>query len=205
LILLPNKLRADFNTQFLGVCSPKYISSSKPVFFVLLELTSNVAAVGSHGNSTNHTDARIIIIDASPRMNLIDDPSFPNIIVIFELPGVRNENIILQMKDGQFIVIGTRDDPSAEALVAAKASPPTSTDSGGTDTSLDLHDNPENSLKDVPDDSVVTCSTKPLIDGCIRELRYGSFFRSIALPEGIKVSLDVPSTASDDSFLNVEI
>jgi len=189
LILLPNKLR--FKTQFLGVCSPKYISSSKPVFFVLLGLTSNVAAVGSHGNSTSHTDARIIIIDASPRMNLIDDPSSPNIIVIFELPGVRNENIILHMKDGQFIVIGIRDDPSAEALVAAKVSLPTSTDSGGTDANLDPHD-PENPLKDVPDDSVVTCSAKPLMDGCIRELRYGSFFRSIALPEGIKVSLDVP-------------
>lgn len=148
--------------------------------------------------SISHTDARIIIIDASPRMNLIDDPSSPNIIVIFELPGVRNENITLEIKDGRFIIIGSRDDPSAEALVAAKASIPISPDSGGdfggdsggTDANLDPHDS-ENSLKDDTDDSVVTSSVKPFMDGSIRELRYGSFLRSIALPEGIKVSPDI--------------
>jgi len=124
-------------------------------------------------------------------MNLIDDLSSPNIIVIFELPGVRNENIILRIKDGRFIVIGTRDDPSAEALMVAKASLPTSADSGRADANLDPPD-PEKSPEKVIDDSVVTPSTKALVDVSIRELRYGPFFRSIALPEGIKVSPDVP-------------
>jgi len=121
-------------------------------------------------------------------MDLIDDPSSPNIIVIFELPGVKNENIVLQIKDRRLVVIGIRVDPFAEAIVAAKSSMevPASPVSSGTDFAPHISANP---LGNVVDDPVTPSSTCPSMNKSIRELRYGSFFRSIPVPDGIKVKL----------------
>lgn len=117
-------------------------------------------------------------------MDLVDEPSSPNIIAIFELPGVKNEHITLQIKDKRLIVVGKRVDPYAEALAAAAS---TATHTGVQPQSAKL------TLKDGTPPPTAT-TTKPTTTGplnsanrSIRELRYGSFFRSIPVPEGVKV------------------
>lgn len=118
-------------------------------------------------------------------MDLVDDPSSPNIIALFELPGVKNENITLQIKDRRLVVAGNRVDPYSEALAAA-----TSTVSG-PQTQVP----PRTSSTEISqiDPSAATAassgsiSSPSLTNRSVRELRYGSFFRSIPVPDGIKV------------------
>jgi len=150
---------------------------------------------------SDHSDVRIIN-NASSRMDLIDDPSSPNTIVIFELPGVKNENIVLQIKDRRLVVIGIRVDPFAEAIVAAKSSMevPASPVSNGTDFAPHIS---ANSLGNVADDPVTPSSTRPSMNKSIRELRYGSFFRSIPVPDGIKVKLGMFLDRSSVTHLRI--
>lgn len=123
-------------------------------------------------------------INLTHRMDLVDDPSSPNIIAIFELPGVKNENITLQIKDRRLVVAGNRADPFAEALATAASA--SSNPQAQTSQSNNVDQNPHVESKST------TSAIGPLSAGSssntsVRELRYGSFFRSIAVPEGIKV------------------
>lgn len=115
-------------------------------------------------------------------MDLVDDPSSPNIIALFELPGVKNENITLQIKDRRLVVAGNRVDPYSEALAAA-----TSTVSGSQTQVAPRTSSTEIPQIDPSAASSGSISSPSLTDRSVRELRYGSFFRSIPVPDGIKV------------------
>ncbi len=120
-------------------------------------------------------------------MDLVDDPSSPDIMAIFELPGVKNENITLQIKDKRLIVVGKRVDPYAEALAAAA--------SAATNAGVNQPQSLNQTLKD--DSQISTTATSKSTAAAslhspnksFRELRYGSFSRSIPVPEGVKVWL----------------
>lgn len=122
-------------------------------------------------------------------MDLVDDPSSPNIIAIFELPGVKNENITLQIKDRRLVVVGNRVDPFTEALAAARATPDqtsSATNSLGNVANLASHTSTP-PASDSASGSIAP-SVASSLNKSIRELRYGSFFRSLPVPEGIKVN-----------------
>jgi len=112
-------------------------------------------------------------------MDLVDDPSSPNIIAIFELPGVKNENITLQIKDKRLIVVGKRVDPYTEALAAAA--------SAATNSEVQSQQDDGPTSKTAETNSTMAKSLNPS-NKAVRELRYGSFFRSIPVPEGVKQS-----------------
>jgi HSP20 family protein len=118
-------------------------------------------------------------------MDLVDDPSSPNIIAIFELPGVKNEHISLQIKERQLMVFGKRVDPYAEALSAALAAVSGSQARKSDRTSTNEAD--ETASGRTAKSPAPRSSQDPSATRSIHELRYGSFFRSITVPEGIKV------------------
>lgn len=118
-------------------------------------------------------------------MDLVDEPSSPNIIAIFELPGVKNEHITLQIKDKRLIVIGKRVDPYAEALAAA-ASAATNTGAQPQPANLTLRDGTSPTTATTKSTATNSPNSTPT-NKSVREMRYGSFFRSIPVPEGVKV------------------
>jgi HSP20 family protein len=118
-------------------------------------------------------------------MDIIDDPSSPKIIAIFELPGVKNDNITLQIKDKRLMVLGKRLDPFTEALAAARS---TSDQASSTTNSLGNVTNLTPNAPTTPARGAASGFITPTMGKSIRELRYGSFFRSLPVPEGIKVS-----------------
>jgi HSP20 family protein len=120
-------------------------------------------------------------------MDLVDDPSSPNIIAIFELPGIKNENITLQIKDRRLIVVGNRVDPYAEALASAVASdaPESETQPHSASNTAEILTKPGVHITAVGNDP--GGSITPSKNKSVRELRYGLFFRCISVPEGIKV------------------
>jgi HSP20 family protein len=122
-------------------------------------------------------------------MDLVDDPSSPNIIAIFELPGVKNEHISLQIKERRLMVFGKRVDPYAEALSAALAAVSGSQGQKSTTTNTDNVDEATSrgDAKNPAPPSSQGSPAKSTATRSIHELRYGSFFRSITVPEGIKV------------------
>ncbi|KAJ3563733.1 hypothetical protein NP233_g8752 [Leucocoprinus birnbaumii] len=119
-----------------------------------------------------------------PRMNLVDDPTLSSITAIFELPGVKNENITLQIKDQRLVVVGHRVDPYTEALANLKARSEQAS-SGNVSNVAPQTSGP---TRTGAGDSTTPTIMTPSINKSVRELRYGSFFRSIPVPEGIKQS-----------------
>lgn len=122
-------------------------------------------------------------------MDLVDDPSSPNIIAIFELPGVKNENISLQIKEKRLMVFGKRVDPYSEALSAALAAVSSSQGrkSARTDATEVDQASSRVSARTSPPPNSQDPAVKSSASRSIHELRYGSFFRSVTVPEGIKV------------------
>ncbi|KAF7762472.1 hypothetical protein Agabi119p4_9065 [Agaricus bisporus var. burnettii] len=125
-----------------------------------------------------------------PRMDLVDDPSSPNIIAIFELPGVKNENISLQIKEKRLMVFGKRVDPYSEALSAALAAVSSSQDQKSARTGATEVDQASSrgNARSSPPPNSQDPAVKSSTSRSIHELRYGSFFRSVTVPEGIKQS-----------------
>ena len=108
-----------------------------------------------------------------PRMDVIDDDSFPRIIATFELPGVRTTDLTVRViddaQDNTLLVSGQRRlylqrTPGVQACLASR-----SPSSRGATPAIT--------------DSAVSCHRVRL--SC--ELQYGTFSRAIRLPPGIKV------------------
>ncbi|EAU84136.1 hypothetical protein CC1G_08677 [Coprinopsis cinerea okayama7 len=120
----------------------------------------------------------------TPRMDLVDDTSANKLTAIFELPGVKTSDISLQIREGNLIVTGERRAP--QTIQSALASQKT------------LPRNPVTAADDVAagDESESTSSHV-----AIQELRFGSFYRSLPVPAGIKES-DV-TAALQDGMLTV--
>lgn len=94
-------------------------------------------------------------------MDLIDDPSSSKLTAVFEIPGIKTNDISLHIRDGCLVVQGERKNPYPKNAQI-------------TTTSLneEMEIEGQSSIK-VP----------------IQELRFGTFYRSIRVPSGIKVSL----------------
>ncbi|KAF9011879.1 hypothetical protein BDQ17DRAFT_1345041, partial [Cyathus striatus] len=112
-----------------------------------------------------------------PRMDLIDDPSSPNITVWFEIPGVKTSDISLHIRDGNLMIFGQRrcpvnaTIPSAVGLTALPAG-----------------------AKDVSNSMEQASAGQPVRR--VHELRYGSFSRTIKVPTGIQET-DISASLQD--------
>lgn len=93
-----------------------------------------------------------------PRADIVDDPASPTVDAIFELPGLKSDEIGVTLKDGYLVVHGVRHATYKDPL------------SGPAEDS---------SLHSVDIDPLNTV---------VRELRYGAFHRRIKLPDGTKES-----------------
>lgn len=103
------------------------------------------------------------------RMDLIDNEESPNIVGIFELPGIKTENISLSITDGQLTIVGERRTPYPSKRVPLPRNPISAADSvalGEMDTDSDVN-------------------APPSIEK--RELRFGTFSRTLTVPRGLKV------------------
>ncbi|TFK31499.1 HSP20-like chaperone [Crucibulum laeve] len=113
-----------------------------------------------------------------PRMDMIDDSSSQTVSAVFELPGIKTSDIALHIRDGNLIVMGERRSPyPSNAIRPSRAqlphNPLTAADAiaaGEMDTGTD------------------TGAPTTAIRLPVHELRFGSFHRSIRVPEGIKES-----------------
>ena len=92
-------------------------------------------------------------------MDLCDDPGNPHIVAMLEIPGVRREELLLQVKDSRLIIEGERIPSHRTSQIPAPPSTPSNAAEASTPPSL------------YP----------------IRELKYGKFKREIALPAGVDV------------------
>jgi HSP20 family molecular chaperone IbpA len=108
------------------------------------------------------------------RMDLIDDPAESILTSVFEIPGVKTEDISLRILDGHLVVSGERR-PTYNTTRQSEASP---------------QDTAENGIQ----------APKPTIS--IQELRFGTFRRAIRIPEGLKVRIPfIPHVRSHVSSL----
>ncbi|KJA25356.1 hypothetical protein HYPSUDRAFT_199878 [Hypholoma sublateritium FD-334 SS-4] len=114
----------------------------------------------------------------SPRMDIVDDPSISKVVAMFELPGIRSSDITLQIRESNLVITGTRTMPSPESLRQEC--------NAVDDKEIKPEDN------DVDMKSVESSRTGRL-NAPIQELRYGSFYRAVRIPDGIQES-DVRAT-----------
>ena len=103
------------------------------------------------------------------RMDLLDDQSSSNVTAIFEVPGVKTSDIALRILEGSLVITGKRQ--------ATYAVP----------TSLPLPSNPISAADALARGDSDADSAAPQSILRVQELRYGTFHRSIPMPEGIKV------------------
>ncbi|KAF9467156.1 hypothetical protein BDZ94DRAFT_1249709 [Collybia nuda] len=96
-----------------------------------------------------------------PRMDIVDDPSCPRFVATFELPGVRHNEVTLQIQEGSLVVDGER-----RLRVRSQSNTPQSSNNGASTQRDSL-----NHKVRIP----------------IQELRYGKFRRLVGLPHGTKV------------------
>lgn len=92
-------------------------------------------------------------------MDLIDDPAESTFTAVFEIPGIKTSDISLHILEGHLVVLGQRQ-PSYNPTQQSETLPQETAENG-------------------------TQPPKPTIP--IQELRYGSFRRTIRVPEGLKV------------------
>ncbi|KAH6910768.1 HSP20-like chaperone [Coprinopsis sp. MPI-PUGE-AT-0042] len=123
-----------------------------------------------------------------PRMVLLEDTSCHKLTAVFELPGVKTGDITLQIRGGNLIVAGERKPPAQLALALGSGSAP-------------LPRNPIAAADDMAAGEAMEEDNHPTIHIATHELRFGSFHRSIPVPEGLKES-DV-TAALQDGLLTV--
>jgi HSP20 family molecular chaperone IbpA len=100
-------------------------------------------------------------------MDLIDDPAESILTAVFEIPGIKTNDISLHILDGHLVVLGERR-PMYNAMQQTEAS------------SQDTENRAQAPKLNIP----------------VQELRYGTFRRAILIPEGIKES-DVKASLNE--------
>lgn len=103
-------------------------------------------------------------------MDLLDDESTPLIVATFELPGVRAEDVKLQILNQALVISGVRRPRTTTLPPAVKASLARAQSLHGTGPSLPIP------------------NVKSHRVSIAYELRYGRFCRAKTLPPGIKVT-----------------
>ena len=94
-------------------------------------------------------------------MDFVDDPAESSFTAVFEIPGIKTNDISLHISDGHLVVSGERR-PSYNTTRQSEAPP---------------QDTAENGVE------------PPKLTIPIQELRYGSFRRAVRIPDGLKVSV----------------
>jgi HSP20 family protein len=97
-----------------------------------------------------------------PRADIVDDPESSIILAIFEVPGLKPEEVHVSFKDGSLSVSGIRNP------IYQEATPASDIDTHAMDT-----------------DSQASTHTR---QQRVREIRYGPFHRIIKLPDGTQAS-----------------
>lgn len=94
-------------------------------------------------------------------MDIVDDPSCPRFVATFEIPGVRHDEVTLQIQEGSLVVDGER-------RMRLRSQPGTPQLTGNVSSSQ-------------------RASSNHKVKVPIQELRYGRFRRLVGLPPGTKV------------------
>jgi len=114
-----------------------------------------------------------------PRVDILDDPSSPTMVAIFELPGVRRDQISITISHGILHVRGRRVQRSPREC-------------GAVSNSL--------SAASVESPSPDNCASQASVRSPVQELRYGYFGRGVKLPEGIR-EVDLTTWLNDGLFI----
>jgi len=104
----------------------------------------------------------------TPRMDLIDDPAESTFTAVFEIPGIKTSDISLHILEGHLVVLGQRR-PSY---------------------------NPTQQSETLSQETAENRTQPPKSTIPVQELRYGSFRRTIRVPEGLKES-DVKASLNE--------
>ncbi|RPD52477.1 hypothetical protein L227DRAFT_480909, partial [Lentinus tigrinus ALCF2SS1-6] len=96
-----------------------------------------------------------------PRMELWDDGDNPLVTAVFELPGLRPEDVSVDVVDGRLIVSGERRQHVLSTTASAQA--------------IDEHD-------EDGDEAVSTAGRSGILQ--VREIKYGFFRRVVSVPAG---------------------
>ncbi|TFK17685.1 hypothetical protein FA15DRAFT_675908 [Coprinopsis marcescibilis] len=117
-----------------------------------------------------------------PRMALVDDTNANKLTAVFELPGVKNGDISLQIQNGNLIVKGERRLPAIvqNAFAAQQAALPRNPVSAA--------DHLSSGDMDADSPSGVKIS--------MQEMRFGTFHRTLPIPEWVRES-DVTAGLQD--------
>ncbi|ESK83884.1 heat shock protein hsp20 [Moniliophthora roreri MCA 2997] len=110
-----------------------------------------------------------------PRVDIFDDPDSPDVVAVFELPGVRREDAKVNVRGGKLIVEGER-------RIRYKSW----TSDSWVDSEPSATDSQINDMHDVEDINPVPRAAQ--VPRSVAELRYGHFKREFALPEGVDPS-----------------
>lgn len=103
-----------------------------------------------------------------PRMDLVDDPLSSSLSAVLEIPGVKQDRLSVQIRDGNLVVHGAR--PSPYNITNSH----TTVDSAST--------------------GISQSNSQPTAS--VQELFFGEFYRSIQLPVGIKQT-DITASLMD--------
>jgi len=123
-------------------------------------------------------------------MDLIEDRSANTLTAIFELPGVKTGDISLQIREGNLVITGERRAPAIvqNALGMQKALPRNPIAAADELVAGETYaDSPTSSIS--------------IVELPVHELRFGTFYRALPVPCGIKES-DV-TAALQDGMLTV--
>ncbi|PPQ69040.1 hypothetical protein CVT26_003749 [Gymnopilus dilepis] len=102
---------------FLSVTDAQAFKASKhPVFVAAVNRAANVKVLAAIKSgklrpgplSPRHNGGSASYV---PSVDLVDDPSSDNITAVFELPGIPDNEISLQIREGQLVVSGERKAP----------------------------------------------------------------------------------------------
>lgn len=104
-------------------------------------------------------------------MDIVDDPSISRVVAMFELPGIRSSDITLQIRESNLVITGMRTMPSSESLRQECNTV--------DDKEIKSEDNDVEMKSEAP---VIVRLNAP-----VQELRYGSFYRAVCIPDGIQV------------------
>ncbi|PPQ92521.1 hypothetical protein CVT25_010354 [Psilocybe cyanescens] len=115
------------------------------------------------------------IASYTPRMDVIDDPSSPNLSAIFEIPGIKTENIKLYIGDGALFLYGERRAP-----YPTRVEP--------------LSENPIAPINALTLGDKMDEDTRVKIR--VQEICFGTFQRTVPIPKGVKMQ-DIHANLSD--------
>ena len=120
---------------------------------------------------------------AQHRMELWDDGDSPLVTAVFEVPGLRPADVTVDVVDGRLVISGERRQPEQGFSAAPKTSPPGN--ENGTHCSEPTE--PGTVCVRASEETLAHAGTITVLQ--IRELKYGSFRRVVAVPAGCTVSV----------------